>query len=56
MTRSQAVKLINKTPILLSLLYDLNLLPEQVKRGTKYEFYMLTTVEHFVAAMNRQKP
>ena len=49
MTRREAVKLLNRgnNQLLLSLLYDLNLLPEHVKSGTKQEFYMLTTIEHF---------
>jgi len=49
MTRRQAVKFLNRegNHILLSLLYDLNLLPEQVKPKTKQEFYMITLIEHW---------
>ena len=49
MTRTEATKFINRkgNHLLLSLLYDLNLLPEQVKRGTKQEIYMMSVVEHW---------
>lgn len=39
-------KLVNSTPLLQSLLYDLNLLPEQCTEP-KHEFYLLSVVNHF---------
>jgi hypothetical protein len=39
----------NENPILLSLLYDLDLLPEQVKSGTREEFMMLRIKAAFAA-------
>ena len=46
LTRELAIQIINDSPLLLSLLCDLNLLPEQVKQDTKEEFYMLSVVAH----------
>jgi hypothetical protein len=50
----EAFSFINKTPILQSLLYDLNLLPEQLKEGTKEWDYMMATVLHFQACEAEQ--
>lgn len=55
MTRRQAVALINKNTLLLSLLYDLNLMPEQVKSGTRQEAYMFAVVEHMMRAAEERK-
>lgn len=42
-------KLIIDTPVLLSLLYDLDLLPEQVSNGSHDEWRLDTTVCHFMS-------
>lgn len=41
------LKPINETPILLSLLYDLDLLPEQVEQGSERWKWMVTIVSAF---------
>lgn len=52
MSRAQLYTYVNDQPILLSLLYNLNLLPEQVKDGSKEEYQMEQIVAHFVAHRN----
>jgi hypothetical protein len=39
--------------LLLSLLYDLDLLPEQVKDGSMEEWQMLSVVDHFLVFQSR---
>lgn len=50
MTRKKAERIIGESPLIISLLYDLNLMPEQVYSGTKQEFYMISIVEHMLRA------
>lgn len=46
----ELISFANKTPILTSLLYDINLLPEQI-REQKHLVYMIAVIEHFRVAM-----
>lgn len=48
---SDVLEYINGTPALLSLLYDLDLLPEQVTEG-RDKFAMLSTATHFKSAID----
>lgn len=41
------VKYANENPLLMSLLYDLDLMPEQVSDGSKYWFDMINVIDHF---------
>ena len=50
MTRKKAKKIIGESPLIMSLLYDLNLMPEQVCSETKQEGYMISIVEHMLRA------
>lgn len=43
----ELIAFINNTPVVLSLLYDLNLLPEQLEERTKQWFDMLNIAAHF---------
>jgi hypothetical protein len=52
---SDACKEINSTPLTQSLLYDINLLPEQIKQAKHYA-YMLSIVEHMRAALAAPPP
>ena len=45
--RKQAVAYANTEPSLLSLLYDLDLMPEQVKPYSKEEWQMMMIVAHW---------
>ena len=50
--RARVAKAIEDHPLIESLLYDLDLLPEQVKRGDKrLEGYMDAVVAHMLAAL-----
>ena len=52
--RDRLVGLVSKTPVMLSLLYDLNLLPECVavsENKARDEWYMLTTIAHLEVAL-----
>lgn len=40
MTNEEALHLINTTPALQSILYDMGMLPEQVRKGSAQEFRM----------------
>ena len=49
MTIDEIRKLINETPFLQSLLYDLDLMPEQVAAGSMQEMYMAGVAEAYIA-------
>ena len=50
--RARVAKAIEDHPLIASLLYDLDLMPEQVKRGDKRrEGYMDAVVAHMLAAL-----
>ena len=53
-TRAEILALINATPVLLSLLYDLNLLPEQHEENTPNDECMLCIVGHFKHLADQQ--
>lgn len=55
MTGRSLLKKINHDPILMSLLYDLDLMPEQIKPGTKAWADMASIVAHWLAAEDRFK-
>ncbi len=48
----ELLKFINSTPIMLSLLYDLNMMPEQLTERTKPWFDMLNIANHFRTFQN----
>lgn len=56
MTRDEAIKLVNENPLIMSVLYDTNLLPEQCNEGSKYEGYMFSIIGHMLAAMGKDSP
>ena len=45
------LKWANKTPAVVSLLYDLNMLPEQLKEGTPEWSKMMLIIAHFNRAI-----
>lgn len=49
--RKKRVGIINQNPILVSLLYDLDLLPEQVKENTREEWQLNVIVMHWEEAL-----
>lgn len=50
------LRYINATPVVLSLLYDLDLLPEQLERKTPRWMQMLCIASHFKAATSPATP
>jgi hypothetical protein len=48
------LKFANETPLLQSLLYDINLMPEQLEEGSRQWGYMLSIAEHFERALAQQ--
>ena len=54
--RARVAKIIDNTPLIASLLYDIDLLPEQIKRGDSRRYlYMMAVIEHMQAAV-KEKP
>jgi hypothetical protein len=51
MTPQKVSQLMKEIPELESLLYDLDLMPEQVKPGSKEEWKMFMVAMHFEAAL-----
>lgn len=49
MTEQDLLAEVNKTPALLSVLYDLDLMPEQCKRGTMDWKLMMFVIVGFIA-------
>jgi len=55
LTRADIADAINKHPLIASLLYDINLLPEQIKKDDeKRQSYLYAVVDHMLQALSRQ--
>ena len=56
MKRGEVTKILDAHPLIVSLLYDIDLMPEQIKKGdTRREGYMVAVIEHMLAAMNKEQ-
>ena len=53
MTRAQIAAAIDEIPELRSLLYDLDLMPEQTEKWTLPRWKMRCIIKHFVACVRR---
>lgn len=51
-TRARVADIISTNPLIASLLYDINLLPEQIRDERRYG-YMLATISHMLEALKR---
>jgi hypothetical protein len=54
MTEQEIIEAVNSTPAILSLLYDLNLLPEQTMDKPSFA-YTANVVEHVMAAISAER-
>ena len=52
MTPKQIAEVLDENPLIMSLLYDIDLLPEQIKRGdARRRGYMIAVIKHMQAAL-----